>query len=294
MKHLSEPVITHMTARRPGRVSITVGGKDIFLSSESGLPADVNRYSVTQVRESPGYPINRFRKLAGCIAELGFHNQHLNLLFRGQQKDYLDKKKRSRIYPTFYRAETPNGRVVKALLQTRSDKLDEYVRKIRRKRARISYHKGLSGYREYYYSLIQHYEVFPAPLIDLTQSLRVAATFALRSGDEGFVYAFGFPHPQGSISHMIDEEITLVKLQNVCPHTALRPHYQEGFLAGRLPIVLTRKEAGDNIARRLVGKYKLDNSDGQFWDKGFDPIPEEALFPPKDPFFDLLSAILEL
>ena len=131
--------------------------------------------------------------------------------------------------------------------------------------------------------MIQHYEIHPTPLIDLTQSLRVAATFALRKAHCGYVYVLGLPHPQGSISHFIDQDMVLIKLQNVCPPSALRPHYQEGYLVGKMPITKS-KQGADNLARRLVGKYYLNNSDGHFWDAGFSAIDEEALFPISDPF----------
>ncbi len=123
----------------------------------------------------------------------------------------------------------------------------------------------------------------PTPLIDITQSLRVAATFALRNSNSGYLYVFGLPYPNGSISHFIDQKIVLVKLQNVCPTRALRPRYQEGFMVGKFPFRPT-KEGGDNLARRLVAKFLLNNDSGEFWDKDFQPLPGEILYPQNDWF----------
>ncbi len=55
----------------------------------------------------------------------------------------------------------------------------------------------------------------------------------------------------------------------------------------------TQVRAGDNLARRLIGKYKLVNLDGSFWDEEFKPIPEEVLFPEYDPFQEKLNKILD-
>lgn len=291
MKPITESVLTHYSNNRQPSIILLLKGKPISIPNEAELPKGFQSVSIAQVRESTGFRVTRYRQLAQCIAELGFFNPHFNLLYRGQDKDYVDKKKRSKVYPTFFRPE--NSRVTSSLIKKRTSTLANLLKALRKNQGRISFHKGLSGYREYYYSLIQHYQIHPTPLIDLTQSLRVAATLALQARSKGYVLVFGMPHPHGSISHFVDQEITLIKLQNVCPPTALRPHYQEGYLAGKLPIILSKKEAGDNLARRLLGKYQLDNADGGFWDKGFEPIPYEALFPKKDPFneqlFDLLK-----
>lgn len=135
---------------------------------------------------------------------------------------------------------------------------------------------------EYYLSLFQHYDILPTPLIDITQSLRVAASFALQSSDKGFLYIFGLPYPNQSISHYTDLGIVLVKLQNVCPVSALRPRYQEGYLVGKYPIRPT-KEASDNLARRLVAKFELNNTHGDFWDADFQKMPINVLYPKNDP-----------
>jgi hypothetical protein len=129
-------------------------------------------------------------------------------------------------------------------------------------------------------------------MLDLTSSLLVAASFALEKGRTGYVFVFGMPHPQGSISHYIDDSLVLVKLQNVCPPEALRPHFQEAFLVGKLPYNSV-KQAEDNFATRLIGKYFLDNSSGRFWREGFKQIPKKVLYPPNDSYLERLRSILK-
>jgi hypothetical protein len=293
MKPINEEIFSHVTLEKTS-FKILLGGKDISLSDkDESNQTTLQLASVAQIRQSKGHRISRYNDLVTCIAELGFFNQHLNLLYRGQSKDYLDKRyNRTKIYPSIFRPERDNGRVTKDLLETRFEGLSDIRNALRKGRSQISVHKGLSGYNEYYIALIQHYEIHSTPLIDLTQSLRVAATFALRNSKKGYVYVIGLPHPQGSISHFIDQDIVLVKLQNVCPPSALRPHYQEGYLAGKMPITQS-KQGGDNLARRLVGKYLIDNTDNKFWNAGFSAIPEKALFPINDSFKNDLNSIIK-
>lgn len=134
---------------------------------------------------------------------------------------------------------------------------------------------------ECYMSLFQHYGIIETPLIDITQSLRVAATFAFGDSNSGFLFVFGLPFPNQSISYFTDLGIILLKLQNVVPVNAIRPRYQEGYLVGKFPFSNT-KSVSDDLSNRMIAKFKLDNSSGNFWDKYFQPMPEEVLFPKND------------
>lgn len=287
MHSISETILTHMRYRKQKLSSFSA------LYKKSGeILQGIQLVSVAKVRENEGFKIKRFRSLVRCVAELGYLNQHFNLLYRGQDEDYKDKKGRTRVYPTIYRPYSGKALIKKITIQSRYERLKEIRKQLRTYLKSLKLQSRLLAYPEHDLALIQHYELHPTPLINLTQSLRVAATFALRKKASGYVFVFGMPHTQGSISHFVDQEMVLVKLQNVCPPHALRPHYQEGYLAGKLPFNQT-KEAGDNLARRLIGKYYLDNSDGKFWDKEFPAIPEDALFPKRDPFGVDLSGILD-
>jgi hypothetical protein len=223
------------------------------------------------------------------VAELGYQNHQYNLLFRGQDGDYKDKKGKTKVYPSIFR--TTNDKFTKNIAKYRFEEIDRAIMALSKAKGRLGVHSVIKNYREYYMALIQHYELLKTPMIDLTQSLLVAASFALQKGHAGYIYVFGMPHPHGSISHFVDDSLVLVKLQNVCPPAATRPHFQEGYLAGRLPITKT-KEAGDNIARRLIGKYFIDNSNKSFWKGGFKKIPHSVLCPIADPFLEKLTAIL--
>ena len=254
--------------------------------SINGKENKINEYfnstSISKVRSSRGHKIKSFQELILNVAIVARLNNQFDLFFRGQREDCKDKNGRTIIYPKICRPEKNKQSIRTKKIELRYRELNNFCK----------YYKHYSfssvNYPEYYYALIQHYELLPTPLIDITQSVRTAASFALEKTESGFFYVFGLPYPQGSISHFIDLNITLVKLLSVCPADAKRPQYQEGFLVGKLPFY-PKKEAGDNLARRLIAKFDLDNSDKKFWDEDFKPLPQSVIKPKDDPIEDSLN-----
>lgn len=244
------------------------------------LDATVNR-----IRASEGYPVTNFRQLMDEVANVTLSNRNYEMCYRGQGKDhknnqavfYKERIPKTIIYPSICRPErnddgSPKHSIKKTQINKRYEELSQMIELVRGRR---------SYFNEYYYSLFQHYEILPTPLIDITQSLRVAASFALEKSKKGYVYVFGLPYPNQSISYYSDLGIVLIKLQNVVPVKALRPRYQEGYLVGKYPIRPT-KTNGDDLANRMVAKFFVDNTDGKFWDKYFQPMPKEILYPEND------------
>lgn len=242
--------------------------------------------TVNRIRASEGYPVTSFRQLVNEVADVTLSNKSYEMYYRGQSKDYKnnqsayykDRKPKTIIYPSICRPDLhedgrPKYSIKKSQVKLRYEDLAKTIEKIQGKKK--------SYFDEYYYALFQHYDVVPTPLIDITQSLRVAATFALSKSNTGFLYVFGLPYPNQSISYFADLGIVLIKLQNVCPIKALRPRYQEGYLVGKYPFQPTKTNS-DDLANRLVAKFYLDNSKNDFWDKFFLPMPEEILFPSDD------------
>jgi hypothetical protein len=149
----------------------------------------------------------------------------------------------------------------------------------------------IKNVREAQWAVIQHYGLWPTPLIDLTLNLRVAASFALHGNDEtkdepeGYVFVVGMPDLAGSITHDSRERVVLIRLQSACPPVAKRPHYQEGFLAGTYPIydisLETQQDYKNNcdLKRRVIAIFKIDNSTGTFWDKSFAKVQRRVLYP---------------
>jgi hypothetical protein len=250
--------------------------------------------TVSNIRRSPGYDVFKFRQLVNEVAHVTISNKNYEMYYRGQSKDYMNNQSsyfrknepKTIIYPSICRPErkedgTYKYSTKKSQIIKRYDDLSKMIELMTKKGRRKSH------FNEYYYSLLQHYDILPTPFIDITQSLRVAATFALKASNSGYLYVFGLPYANQSISYYSDLSIVLIKLQNVMPLDALRPRYQEGYLVGKFPIQPT-KEQGDDLANRLVAKFRLNNKDGNFWDKHFLPMPEEILYPENDYVLDKL------
>jgi hypothetical protein len=254
--------------------------------------------TVNRVRASDGFEVKTFRELINEIALVTIDNRNFEMFYRGQSNDYLnnqgiyfkDRKPKSTILPSICRPEikedgTPKYSVRRKTINNRYQKLFdliEFINKQRRNRFR----------EEYLMALFQHYEITATPLIDITQSLRVAATFALKKRNRGYVYVFGLPYPNQSTSYFIDSGIILLKLQNIIAANALRPRYQEGYLVGNFPFS-HRKTQYDDLANRMVAKFLIDNTNKGFWDKHFLPMPDEVLYPKNDPVESELKALKE-
>ena len=134
------------------------------------------------------------------------------------------------------------------------------------------------------WSLLQHYEVTETPLIDVTQSLRVACSFAQLANNEktAFIYAFGLPYYSNRISVNSEHDLINIRLLSICPPQALRPYFQEGYLVGTDDITNEYLNKGElDLNNRLIAKFEIPNTE-RFWGKDFNRIPESALYPKGD------------
>jgi hypothetical protein len=259
----------------------------VMHNGESGNKTvwESNNATVYKIRCSDGSPVKTFKELVNEVALVTLNNKNYEMYYRGQTIDYKDST------AIRYRKNTPKTIIYPSICRPEKKEDGSYKTSIKGTQIRKRYEElynliDMANDREwksneYHFSLFQHYDILQTPLIDITQSLRVAASFSLRNSDSGYLYVFGLPYPYQSISYFNDLGIVLVKLQNVCPVEALRPRYQEGYLVGKFPI-RPSKEASDNLAQRLVAKFYIDNKDGKFWDRDFQPMPKEVLYPEND------------
>jgi len=134
----------------------------------------------------------------------------------------------------------------------------------------------LRRYPEVKWAVLRHYNACTTPLLDLTCSLRVAASFAVPIGNgepsgkgESFVYV-RVPAVAGSITYCTDDNLVLVRLSMVCPPKAKRPHFQEGYLVGDFPHDLeARVSTRHNLATRMLAKFRLPR-------RGFSTLPSDT------------------
>jgi len=245
----------------------------------------------TDVGLYEGYEIRTFRELVKKTAHLSYANKDALLFFRGQSSDYKNKSNRSTFYPTIYRDEYLTKREIEHkfdILHEASAKLIDSL-KGRTK-------QGLEELKRKKYiqwSILQHYEVCGTPFIDFTQSLRVACSFALLKSIEDFayIYVFAMPYVTNRISMNSEHDLIFVRLLSICPPDALRPYFQEGFLAATSDIEADYEQKSElDFNRRLIFKFKIPNNN-EFWGQNFNKIPENALYPEHDAFKSICQDI---
>lgn len=239
--------------------------------------------------------VNSYSELRKYIAELSCANKNYVLFFRGQSDDYLNLKSgKSSLLPTMYRSWgfiLPNEEQQyrwKKLKIASNLLLENFGNKrhteIRKKLIR--------------WSILQHYEVTETPLIDVTQSLKVACSFAVlntqnniekdgaKNNNENlsedkyaYLYVLALPYYTNRISINSEEYLTNIRLISIAPPNALRPYYQEGFLVGEDEFneTYSRKDELD-LNNRLVAKFKFKNNK-KFWGNE-KPLTQEELYPP--------------
>jgi hypothetical protein len=250
----------------------------------------------TSIREGKGHKVGSYLELARKIAELQFLNRDHVLLFRGQGGDHRNTRGNTSVKPTLFRSEA-KGNPPLSILKERFDILT------RAEQALVAEYKsagfmGLDRIKRHHvlrWSILQHYEVCATPLLDVTQSLRIAASFASLSGNDlVYVFVLGVPNLSGAITASAEAGLQIVRLASVCPPSAVRPHIQEGYLLGQYPEVggLAEKENyfhyEMDFGLRLVAKFCFEP--GSFWrGRDFPRVMKTALYPSDndDPLYKL-------
>lgn len=243
------------------------------------------------VEKADAFPVSTYRQLVEQVAKLSYANMECLLFYRGQGIDFRNKAEASTFYPPIYRGDYLPQRE----LNDRFRLLEDASRQLRE----LFTSEAVEGADELrwkvhiQWSILQHYQVCATPLIDLTHSLRVACSFAQldAKGAEGFVYVFGFPYVMNRISHNSEHDIVNVRLLSICPPEALRPYFQEAYLAATEDITNEYDDKSDlDFNRRLIAKFSIPAAH-TFWGRGFGPLPESVLYPKGDRIAKLCSAI---
>ncbi len=243
------------------------------------------------VASADAYIVHNYRELMHIVAHLSFLNKDYLLFYRGQGRDFRNKVNDSTIYPTIYRGEQLSQKELNlkfGILDRASEQLCSLLED-----NKIEGCKEVAHYKYVQWSILQHYEVCSTPLLDLTHSLRVACSFAFLASNTGdpYVFVFGLPYVTNRISTNSEQEMVNVRLLSISPPDALRPYFQEGYLAGTEEITtnFTSKNELD-FKNRLIAKFRLKRD--QFWGEGFESIPKSALYPDNDQFEGLCTQLL--
>jgi len=268
-----------------------------FLSTKPPIQVVTN----TRVRADPGVEVRTYAALAERVAQLSSRNPDLVLLYRGQAHDYRNLQRNTAIKPGIFRPDPrtrkhPDGAEI-ARRYARLEAGERELQHIYRQREFFGQER-VRRYRILRWAILQHYEVCPTPLLDVTHSLRVAASFAAHGADaETFLYVLAVPNLAGAITASSEEGVQILRLSSICPSIALRPHFQEGYLLGEYPELASldqeRLYAYHEIdfGLRLIAKFHFHPA--TFWkDPSFPMIPKTALYPDaRDEFFKVAGQI---
>ena len=259
------------------------------------LTDEISKYTSPEtVAKDEAIEVTNYRELRKHIAQLSYANKDCILFYRGQKDDYRNQNSgKSTFYPSMYRGD----RLDKDELKYRWEKLHKaseiFIKKLRSKYPNKTY--IVKRKRIVQWSILQHYEVTETPLIDVTQSLKVACSFAVlnNSNEYAYIYAFALPYYTNRISVNSEHYLTNVRLLSVAPPQALRPYYQEGFLIGEdeFSETYTNKDELD-LNNRLVAKFKFKNNE-DFWGESERALTKEDLYPKDDEIETLCRDVSE-
>lgn len=261
------------------------------------------KVSCSQVRKDAGVSVSDYLDLAQKIATVQYYNPDYIFLYRGQAVDYR-RKSATTLKPPIFRA--PKGGLAHdQRIPDISELADRYsiLRDAEEQLVlRYPHHDGrqrLRRQRILRWALLQHYGICDTPLLDVTQSLRIAASFASIGADsDAFVFMLGLPNLSASITASAEAGLQVVRLSTASPPEARRPHLQEGYLLGEYPDIedVSQKQHYGlyevDFGRRLVAKFRFNPA--TFWerDSAFPPIAPAALYPDDgDSFVDLRDRI---
>jgi hypothetical protein len=242
-----------------------------------------------KIRQARGHPVSSYFQLAKKIAELQFLNRDHVLLFRGQTSDYLSTKGNSMLKASLFRLSSsrlPSQRLLEQRFSVLKQAEDLLVKRYTEER--FQGFERLTRYRVIRWAILQHYDVCRTPLLDVTHSIRIAATFASRHNEtsEGYVFVLGVPNLSGAVTASSEAGLQIIRLSSACPPEAVRPHLQEGYLLGEYPEIADYEQNAHysyyemDFGRRLIAKFRFNPAPGSFWKSmNFPPAAEEALYP---------------
>lgn len=201
----------------------TIGSQKIwsFLSDEPEATSN------TAVRKSRGLHVSNYLELAQRVSTLQYLNRDFVLMFRGQDEDFTNQQGNTTLKAAIYRGARVPG-----------DEYPDRFNLLKRAEDLLEFQYGEAGFRGMTrlrrqrilrWAILQHYEICPTPLLDVTHSLRIAASFASATNSRtAFLYVLGLPNISGAITASAEAGLQVVRLSSVCPPEAMRPHIQEG------------------------------------------------------------------
>lgn len=276
-------------------------GKDEILSFTSrGV---LETMTCMAVRKSGGLKVRSFMDLATRIAALQYSNPAHVLLFRGQSHDHkrgaIGRPLFTSLSPSMFRGSDSGAPDANELMR-RFQNLEQFEKLLVRRYRNAGFQDidRLERHRILRWSILQHYEVCPTPLLDVSHSLRIAVSFACDTAQkEAFLFVLGVPNISGAITASAETGLQIIRLSSVCPPDAIRPHIQEGYLLGEYPEMGAYDQKAlyahyeIDFGRRLIAKFRFSPNDFRN-DPDFPIVRRQALYPDaEDPLYKLAKSL---
>lgn len=249
----------------------------------------------------PGHPVISYTDLLCKLAEVQYLNPDYVLMLRGQKVNYTAPLGHSLLKPSIFRSKDgkyPGQQVLR----------DRFARLRFAEKALVGnadaylFHdpiQRIKRFRIIRWAILQHYEVLETPLLDVTTSVRISASFACSSANsEAFVFVLAVPNVSSAVTSSAEAGIQIIRLASVCPPGAMRPHVQEGYLLGEFPEIDTFEQKENfaygevDFGSRLISKFRIDPH--SFWHNEYFPrVPTEFLYPSaeNDPFLEVVQHV---
>jgi len=265
-----------------------------FVQNDTLNPIGINRIIGTDPMQ-----VNTYSEMADMVSKLAWFNRQYVLFFRGQGEEYNVGSRFPTVYPTYFRKYILKAMSFEDLMYTLSNKQDELKEKNHNRQPR--FHGASSVFESLHvrWALLQHYNICDTPLVDITQSLHVAASFALQKESKdtvktGIVYVFALPWPSRHYHRNKEEDIFLVRLAGVTPPQAKRPYRQEAYTVMSRDVDFKKRDNLEryDLAKRLVCKFEINDSK-DFWGDFLQPLPVSFLVPRDDSFYDFMKYEVE-
>jgi hypothetical protein len=216
-----------------------VGHKPLWGFANEGV--DIREVDQIEVACGDGKRVRNYNDLIRTLAKIQYHNPDFVLMLRGQTQDYKSGEATT-LKPSILRSR--DGRYPgRSILDSRFQTLKAAERAlvegfglhgISDPRQRVLKHRIVR------WAILQHYEVVGTPLLDVTLSPRIAASFASASNQEwGFIYVLAVPNISAAVTSSAETGLQIIRLSSVCPYVAMRPGVQEGYLLGEYPEIDT-------------------------------------------------------
>lgn len=245
----------------------------------------------TDIAASLGYEVATFSALRNEIARLSIVNPGSILFYRGQKEDY-QRNEVSTIMPSIYREGSELAPPNTMTLRWQNLKIASRILVEELNRRKMPDCNAVKSRKLIQWSILQHYEAALTPLTDVTQSLRVACSFATLENTSGtaFIYVFALPYYHNRVSRNSEEEVTNIRLLSICPPDAKRPYLQEGFLVGEEDIEFGGMALeGYDLRRRMIAKFQIPNNK-EFWDEEI-ALSQNQLYPNDDKYEEICKIV---